>query len=205
MAQSTTEQAPDPRRDAIVRHARRHFITEGYAGTRMEPIAREAGVSTATLYTYFESKRVLFSAVIAEAAEDFAEKMKGVQETSGPARQRLAGFAETYADFMGDTFVRSVFRLVMAERPRFEQVAMSFFERGRTNFGAVLIAALKEMASAGELRFDKASWAAGQLMGMIEHPIFFVPMVTGDEVRACRSNAQIAEDAVETFLARYAT
>jgi hypothetical protein len=42
-------------------------------------------------------------------------------------------------------------------------------------------------------------------MGMIEHPVFFMPLVTGDEVRATRSNAQIAEDAVQTFLARYGT
>ena len=51
---------------------------------------------------------------------------------------------------------------------------------------------------------DHPSWAAGQLMGMIEHPVFCVPLVTGDEVFAERPPAQVAADAVETFLARYA-
>jgi len=41
------------------------------------------------------------------------------------------------------------------------------------------------------------------LMGMIEHPVFFVPMVTGDEVRTTRTVACIVEETVETFLARY--
>ncbi len=41
-------------------------------------------------------------------------------------------------------------------------------------------------------------------MGMVEHPLFFVPTVTGDQVLPTRSPAAIAEDAVETFLARYA-
>ena len=59
----------DPRRAAIVRQARLHFISEGYAGTRMEPIARESGVSTATLYAFFDSKAVLFEAVIDNASE----------------------------------------------------------------------------------------------------------------------------------------
>lgn len=54
----------DPRRAAIVRQARLHFINEGYSGTRMEPIARESGVSTATLYAFFDSKAALFEAVI---------------------------------------------------------------------------------------------------------------------------------------------
>ena len=40
-------------------------------------------------------------------------------------------------------------------------------------------------------------------MGMIEHPLFFVPLVTGDEVRVRRTNAEVADEAVETFLARY--
>ena len=40
-------------------------------------------------------------------------------------------------------------------------------------------------------------------MGMIEHPVFFVPMVTGDEIIVRRTNAQIVADAVDTFLARH--
>lgn len=193
----------DPRRDAILRLAKRRFMTEGYAGARMEPIAREAGVSTATLYGYFPGKAELFTAVIDDAAEDFSRQMDHVKITTGPARDQLLVFVTAYAEFMSDPFVRSVFRLVVAERPRFQAVAMGFFERGRTDFGGVLIQALASLHDKGELTVDKPSWAAGHLMGMIEHPIFFVPLVTGDDVRVKRTNAQVAEDAVETFLARY--
>lgn len=180
-------------------------MSEGYASTRIEPIARAASVSTATLYGYFPSKADLFAAVIANASDDFSEQMKSVRCDSGDARTRLSRFAVAYALFMGDPFVRSVFRLVMAERPRFRDVAMQFFERGRHDFGLPLMEALTALNASGDIRIEKASWAAGQLMGMIEHPVFFVPLVTGDEVQANRSLESIAEDAVETFLARYAT
>lgn len=193
----------DPRRTNIVREARRHFMSEGYAATRIEPIARAAAVSTATLYSYFPSKAHLFTAVIADASDDFAANMRSVRTQEGDARAQLTGFATAYAGFMGDPFIRSVFRLVMAERPRFRDVAMSFFERGRSEFGGPLIASLTALAERGELRFEKASWAAGQLMGMIEHPVFFMPLVTGDEVQATRPIASIVDEAVETFLARY--
>jgi hypothetical protein len=93
----------------------------------------------------------------------------------------------------------------MAERPRFRDVALGFFQKGRSEFGKPLIAALSTLSDRGEIRFDKASWAAGQFMGMIEHPVFFMPLVTGDEVQAVREPEQIAADAVETFLARYGT
>lgn len=194
----------DPKRQAILRFARKAFVREGYAATKIEPIAREAGVSTATLYALFDGKAQLFTAVIDDAAEDFSQQMAWVRSSEGDARRQLTHFAQAYADFMSDPFVRAVFRLVMAERPRFQQVARRFFDQGRLTFGASLIGILVELSKAGALRpIDHPSWAAGHLMGMIEHPVFFVPMVTGEEIRARRSNAEIVEDAVETFLARH--
>ena len=204
-ATENEDRADDPRQLGIVREARRHFMAEGYAATRIEPIARAASVSTATLYGYFPSKAHLFTAVIDDASRDFSAQMRAVGAPEGHAREQLTAFATAYASFMGDPFVRSVFRLVMAERPRFRDVAMGFFERGRSDFGGPLIAALTTLAARGELRLTKASWAAGQLMGMIEHPVFFMPLVTGDEVQTTRTLACITEEAVETFLARYGT
>ena len=194
----------DPKRQAILRYARKTFVSEGYAATKIEPIAREAGVSTATLYALFDGKAELFSAVIDDAAEDFAQQMVRVGAIEGDAREQLTSFAEAYAGFMSDPFVRAIFRLVMAERPRFQAVARRFFDKGRSAFGATLIGILIAQSKAGALKpIDRPSWAAGHLMGMIEHPVFFVPLVTGDEIKVRRSNAEIVEDAVETFLARY--
>lgn len=201
--QTPTSEAVEAKREVILRHARSAFITEGYASTKIEPIARAAGVSTATLYTLFQGKSELFAAVIESSAQEFGRQMDLVHTTDGPARQQLGEFALAYAKFMADPFIRAVFRLVMAERPRFRDVALRFFERGRSDFGFQLIAALRTLAERGELRIERASWAAGQLMGMIEHPIFFMPLVTGDEVMPQRSVDQIADDAVETFMARY--
>jgi AcrR family transcriptional regulator len=194
----------DPKRQAILRYARKVFVAEGYTATRIEPIAREVGVSTATLYALFKGKAALFSAVIEDAADDFARQMTRVSAIEGDGRQQLTAFAEAYAGFMSEPFVRSVFRLVMAERPRFRSVALRFFEKGRAEFGAVLIGILVARSKAGDLGpIARPSWAAGQLMGMIEHPIFFVPLVTGDEVTVRRTHEEVAADAVETFLARY--
>ncbi|WP_439477567.1 TetR/AcrR family transcriptional regulator [Brevundimonas sp.] len=194
----------DSKRQAILGYARKAFVSDGYAATRIEPIAREAGVSTATLYALFGGKAQLFSAVIEDAARDFARQMAGVRTTGGDARQQLISFAEAYADFMSAPFVRAVFRLVMAERPRFQAVARRFFDQGQATFGATLIGILKAQSKTGALRpIARPSWAAGHLMGMLEHPVFFVPLVTGDEIKVRRTNAEIVEDAVDTFLTRY--
>ncbi len=194
---------PDPKRRTILSQARRRFTSEGFAGTKMEAVARDAGVSTATLYAMFAGKSDLFSAVIDDAAEEFTAQMMRVFAEDRPARDQLTEFAVRYARFMADPFVRSVFRLVMAERPRFRDVAVKFFEKGKSEFGAYVIKVIRDMCDRGELRVDHPSWAAGQLFGMIEHPVFFMPLVTGDEVMPVRAADQIAADAVETFMARY--
>ncbi|WP_420471032.1 TetR/AcrR family transcriptional regulator C-terminal domain-containing protein [Brevundimonas sp. FT23042] len=199
-----TQDDHDAKRRLILRYARDAFMADGYAGARIEPIAREAGVSTATLYALFAGKAELFNAVIDDAAALFSSQMARVRACDGDARKRLTSFAQAYADFMGDGFVRSVFRLVMAERSRFEDTARRFFEKGRGEFGLTLIGILKDHQARGELKnIDKASWAAGELMGMIEHPVFFVPLVTGDEVKAARTHAEVVAHAIETFMARY--
>jgi len=192
------------RRD-ILTAARRRFMIEGYASTGMEAVAREAAVSTATLYSYFPSKADLFQHVVEDAAGSFSHHITEVARSGEDGQSQLRAFALAYARFMAEPFVRSVFRLVAAERRRFEGVARYFFERGRTDFGGTLITILKRLQDEGLVHIEKPSWAAGQLMGMIEHPTFLVPMVTGDETHAARSLDEIAEDAVDTFLARYGT
>ncbi|MFN3536773.1 MAG: TetR/AcrR family transcriptional regulator [Brevundimonas sp.] len=193
------------KRKDLLTVARRHFMAEGYAAARMEAIARDASVSTATLYAFFPSKTDLFTQVIDDASDDFARQIQGIQVRGGTVREQLTAFAESYARFMGEPFVRAVFRLVMAERKRFQPTADGFFERGRGEIGGVLMQVIRDQADKGALKIDRPSWAAGQLMGMIEHPVFFVPMVTGDDVQSRRDASCIATQAVDTFLARYGT
>lgn len=170
----------------------------------MEAIARDAGVSTATLYHCYPGKAELFDQVIQDASDEFTRQMAEVKAGDGAPLERLLSFATGYARFMSDPFVRSVFRLVMAERHRFAATAQHFFDKGSTDFGSELIALLNGLRAEGHLEFEKASWLAGQLMGMIEHPAFFVPMFTSDTVQAARTPDQIAHDAVATIVARYA-
>ncbi|MDE3114025.1 MAG: TetR/AcrR family transcriptional regulator [Pseudomonadota bacterium] len=43
------------------------FAAKGYAGTRMEDIARAAGVTKGTIYLYFESKEAVLKALVRES------------------------------------------------------------------------------------------------------------------------------------------
>src|SRR5256885_16619682 len=73
---SSSMSMPDMREEAvgkaalILRGARRAFLAAGFGAVSMDAIAREAGVSKATVYAHFGSKEDLFGPVVADAAEE---------------------------------------------------------------------------------------------------------------------------------------
>jgi AcrR family transcriptional regulator len=191
------------KRSDVLTAARRRFMVEGYASTGMEAVARDAQISTATLYAHFPSKADLFQAVVEEAGREFSARLEEAVGYDGDSAQQLRKFTLAYASFMGDPFVKSLFRLVAAERRRFDGVARAFYDQARDLIGARLIDLLERMEAEGALKLDKPSWAAGQLMGMIDHPVFVDPLLT-DRDGPARPLEQICDQALSTFLARYA-
>ena len=61
----------DPRgkAEAVLAAAERAFLAAGFGAVTMDAIAREAGVSKATVYAHYRSKEALFGAVIARLSE----------------------------------------------------------------------------------------------------------------------------------------
>lgn len=179
------------------------FAREGYSQAGMEQVARDAGVSTATLYAHFPSKAELFRVVVEATIDDHAVAVQRSALVEGPPRARLEAFATAYAVFYCDPTSRALFRMVTAEHRRFPGIARHFRDRGRAELGSAAVALVRDLAAHGRLRVDKPSRAAGQLQGMIEHATLLLGLIEGDEVQPSRSPAEIAADAVETFLARY--
>lgn len=189
----------------ILTAAREIFLKEGYADAGMESVARAAGVSTATLYAYFPSKAELFRTVVVDSVRSMAEPVRESARTVGDARARLVALSRAYAEFFATPETRAMFRMVTSERRRFEGVADHFLGAARESLGGAAIQVVKELTASGDLKVEKPSWAAGQLMGMLDHATLVLGLSAGDQVQADRPVAQIAEDAVETFLARYGT
>jgi AcrR family transcriptional regulator len=190
------------KRREIVAAARDRFIAYGFAGTGMEMIARDATVSTATLYAHFPSKSELFREMIEEAVREMAPDLT-TAPAGADARSSLTEFAVTYGEFLSDPMVRALFRLIVSERKRFDSTARTFSEHARRTFGEALIGRLRSLAATGEIVLRHPAWAAGQLLGMIEHAALVIPMIEGDDFALERSVRECCEDAVETFLARY--
>jgi AcrR family transcriptional regulator len=61
------ERRKDARPQELLAAALDLFVSRGYAATRLEDVARSAGVSKGTLYLYFANKEELFKAVVRDA------------------------------------------------------------------------------------------------------------------------------------------
>lgn len=195
--------ADGDKRRVILDVARNRFLTDGYVAAAMERVAREAGISTATLYSHFPSKTDLFEAVILDSTEAFAGQMRAVRLDQGRSCERVRAFTRAYARFLADPHVRAVLRLIAAERHRIPMSARQVYERGKREVGAPLMAELRALTDAGELRIADPAAATGQLMGMIEHPLFMSALMLGDDIEVERPVDEIADEAVRTFIARY--
>lgn len=203
MASALVGTRSERKRGHILVAAKDIFAREGFSQAGMEHVARQAGVSTATLYAHFPSKAELFRVVVEDTIDDLAGAIPASTTVAGDARSRLTAFATAYAVFYSDPTSRALFRMVIAERRRFPELAEHFRTRGRNEFGGTAVGLVRELVAAGELVADKPSRAAGQLQGMIEHTTLLFGLIEGDDALPSRTAEEIAADAVETFLARY--
>lgn len=111
LRQPAPELGPRARRtiDLILDATKEVFRTRGYGGTSIDDIARAAGVSRASFYTYFPSKRDALLAVGATASADFDIVIDALQETPTDDRVQAIGawvehqyfpFLDNYGSFV---------------------------------------------------------------------------------------------------------
>ena len=66
--------------EAVLECAKKEFLQKGYKDASLRTIAQEAGTSTGSIYTRFQDKEGLFSAVVSPAADGLMELFLKIQE-----------------------------------------------------------------------------------------------------------------------------
>jgi AcrR family transcriptional regulator len=84
------------RRADILDAARARITTAGYLACNMRDIAGDAGISPATLYSYFATKEVLFATLYAEAIRAHTETLRPIVERDDALEELLARAFDEY-------------------------------------------------------------------------------------------------------------
>lgn len=84
----------------IIAAARDEFARRGFAGARVDQIARRAGVNKQLLFYYYHSKRGLFHAVLTAAAAELEAQLAALVPGGGPPLDRLRVALTVQFDFL---------------------------------------------------------------------------------------------------------
>jgi AcrR family transcriptional regulator len=140
------------RRAAIVQAAMEEFIARGFAATRLDDIAKRAGVAKGTIYLHFKDKESMFEELIRTAIVPLVGRMSGPPPASGSIRDMIEAIALTFIREIATTPRADIVRLIIAEGPRFPAIA-DFYYREVISRGLGGMRALIELAIArGEIR-----------------------------------------------------
>ncbi|MBD1857194.1 MULTISPECIES: TetR/AcrR family transcriptional regulator [Leptolyngbya] len=112
------------KREQILKGAMTAFLTSGYAGTSMDRVAAEAGVSKQTIYSYFQDKEGLFRSLIEQATIIRFTTLFELDHQKVEPEQLLRRLAEI---FFNDVVDRGnyipLLRIVIGESERFPELA----------------------------------------------------------------------------------
>jgi AcrR family transcriptional regulator len=115
------------RRQAIIEAAMDEFIARGYAATRLDDVARRAGVAKGTIYLHFKDKEALFQELIRTALVPLIGRLTVPPLAGGSVRAALEGFAETFAREVVSTRRGDIVRLIISEGARFPEIADFYY------------------------------------------------------------------------------
>ena len=129
------------------------FVQKGFAATRAEEVAVQAGVSKGTLYLYYPSKDELLKAVIAHYLSDrIAEGAAQTAGFSGTATELLQSILIDWWTQIYESPAAGVFKLVITEARNFPEIA-SFYHREVVERGDDLLGGIVRQGIAqGEFR-----------------------------------------------------
>ena len=103
------------------------FVERGYAATRIEEIARRAGVSKGTMYLYFRNKEALFRAVVDRSMVPMVERGEEIARAHrGSARDLLRTILLAWWDALEASPASGLTKLMVAESGNFPGATRRF-------------------------------------------------------------------------------
>ncbi|MHC0052237.1 TetR/AcrR family transcriptional regulator [Actibacterium sp. D379-3] len=189
--------------EQVLDGARAVFMRDGFEGAGVDDIAREAGVSKATLYSYFPDKRLLFMEVAKCECHRQIIGAPEILDDGAPVDRVLEAAARHMVRFLLSGFGQSVYRLCVGESDRFPELGEIFYGSGPRNVRKQLTDYLSRAAARNELAIEDVELAADQLAELCKVDLF-PKMMFGIKKKFSDAEVdRVIQGAVGMFMARY--
>lgn len=189
--------------DQVLDGARQVFLRDGFEGASVDDIARAAGVSKATLYSYFPDKRLLFVEVAKSECRRHADEAEALIDDNAPVQAVLRLAAERLIAFMQTELSIRMYRMCVAEADRFPMLGLEFYRSGPKLLRERLAHYLAKAVARGELVIDDLDLAAEQFVHLCkvdvqDRLICCLPAPIGPA-----DVSRVIDGAIAMFMARY--
>lgn len=117
----------EARPDEVLDAALELFVERGFSNTRVDDVARRAGLSKGAVYLYFPSKEALLEGLVRRAVVPIADSALGFLDGfDGDPRMVISMVLKMLAGRLGDPKVLAVPRLIFREVPAFPELAAMY-------------------------------------------------------------------------------
>ncbi|NJM72424.1 MAG: TetR/AcrR family transcriptional regulator [Scytonema sp. RU_4_4] len=166
--------------EQILQGAMHEFLVHGYAGTSMDRVAASAGVSKATVYSYFQDKPGLFKALVEKLAQQRFYSIFGTEPLEGDPKIVLRRLiTKALNQMLKDEEFRAFKRVVIGESGRFPELAQLCI----VCLIKPTIETLKSyLTSHAELKIPDPEATARILVGSLVHYVMTQEMMHGKEI-----------------------
>jgi AcrR family transcriptional regulator len=162
----------DARPEEIIAAALDVFADRGYAATKLEDVARRAGVTKGTIYLYFANKEALFKAIVRQTIVPVIAKGEALaQSFTGSARDLFEKLVREYWRLVGETALAGVPRLMIAEAGNFPELARFYYQEVVTRGHKLMAGVLDRGIKAGEFRPVDLKVATKLAMAPLMHAV----------------------------------
>jgi len=139
------------RREVILNAALDEFAERGFESTRLDDVAKRAGIAKGTIYLYFRDKDTLFQELLREMLTPIVGGFEALGQTDIPAKQLAEHMRDVFVHEVFETRRKDVIRLMIAEGRRFPKLAEFYYREVLSRIFDALQAILKRAAARGEV------------------------------------------------------
>jgi len=139
------------RRDAILSAALDEFSIRGFEATRLDDVARRAGVAKGTIYLYFRDKESLFQELIRTMLTPLVGTIEAMDEADVPVALLADRIVDLFVREIYETRRKDVIRLMITEGRRFPKLAEFYYREVLSRVIGAVRALLRRAAARGEI------------------------------------------------------
>lgn len=194
------------KRAAILEAAKALFVRNAFAGTSMDAVAAEAGVSKLTVYSHFGDKDNLFREVIRAQIQDLMPEDTYQSDPEETIRDTLERIALHHVRLDCDVQNVGTFRAILSDcrqgNPRYGKL---LWEEGPDRTHGLMKRLLQQAVDAGQLDIPNVARAAGQFISLIKGEMLMRRMFGCEDCAQSYAAEleQTARDGVDMFLRAY--